>query len=100
MQVHLLWCRAAVLHVERIGYSERVPTMVEHSWWPADMVPGLEQEETHIPDLFYAVVVEKYGIPEDAMPDAEEMGADVKVNVVPFAEIQKSLDESHHVLFF
>ncbi len=37
--------------------------MVEHSWWPADLVPGLELEETHIPDLFYAVVVEKYGVP-------------------------------------
>jgi len=52
-----------VLFIERIGYSDETPTMVEHSWWPADIVPGLELEETHIPDLFYAVVVEKYGVP-------------------------------------
>jgi sulfur relay (sulfurtransferase) DsrF/TusC family protein len=44
--------------------------------------------------------LEKYGIPADSFPDAEEMGADVTVNVVPFAEIQKSVDEANHVLFF
>jgi len=52
-----------VLFIERIGYTDGMPIMVEHSWWPADVVPGLEQEHTHIPDLFYAVVVEKYGVP-------------------------------------
>ena len=26
-------------------------------------MPGLEDEEVHIPDLFYALIVEKYGIP-------------------------------------
>jgi sulfur relay (sulfurtransferase) DsrF/TusC family protein len=44
--------------------------------------------------------LEKYGIPEDTMPDAEDMGADVKMNVVPFAEIKKALDEARHVMFF
>jgi sulfur relay (sulfurtransferase) DsrF/TusC family protein len=69
---------------------------------------GITSTESHVKncclvDLNVLVCkedLEKYGIPEDAMPDAEEMGADVKINVVPFAEIQKSLDESHHVLFF
>ena len=42
----------------------------------------------------------KYGIPEDAMPNAEDMGADKLIQVVPFAEIQKALDEAKHVLFF
>jgi sulfur relay (sulfurtransferase) DsrF/TusC family protein len=44
--------------------------------------------------------LEKYGIPEDAMPDAEDMGADVSINIVPFADIKKSMDEARHVLFF
>jgi sulfur relay (sulfurtransferase) DsrF/TusC family protein len=44
--------------------------------------------------------LDKYGIPEDTIPNAEEMGADVEVKVVPFAEIQKSIDESQHVLLF
>lgn len=42
----------------------------------------------------------KYGIPEDALPDADDMGADKKIQVVPFAEIQKAMEEANHVLFF
>jgi sulfur relay (sulfurtransferase) DsrF/TusC family protein len=44
--------------------------------------------------------LEKYGIPVDAMPDADEMGADKKIQVVPYAEIQKAMEEAKHVLFF
>lgn len=54
--------KTELLFMERIGYSDGAPIMVEHSYWPADIVPGLE-EESHIPDLLYAVVVEKYGVP-------------------------------------
>jgi sulfur relay (sulfurtransferase) DsrF/TusC family protein len=42
----------------------------------------------------------KYGIAEDSMPDAEEMGADKTINVVPFSEIQKIIEDSKHVLYF
>src|ERR1039458_4183277 len=42
----------------------------------------------------------KNGIPEDAMPNADEMGADKTIQVVPFAEIQKAIDEAKHVMFF
>lgn len=42
----------------------------------------------------------KYGIPEDQLPDAEDMGADMTLKIVPFSEIQKSLDEANHVMFF
>ena len=42
----------------------------------------------------------KYGIPEDMMPDAEEMGADKKIKVAPFSEIQKAMEDAKHVLFF
>jgi len=42
----------------------------------------------------------KYGIPEDSLPDAEDMGADVTIKVVPYAEIQKAVDEANHILMF
>ncbi|MBA4372639.1 MAG: hypothetical protein C0402_07215 [Thermodesulfovibrio sp.] len=44
--------------------------------------------------------LDKYGIPEDAMPNADEMGADKTIQVVPFAEIQKAIEEANHVMFF
>jgi sulfur relay (sulfurtransferase) DsrF/TusC family protein len=44
--------------------------------------------------------LEKFGIPEDTMPDAEEMGADVSIKVVPFSEIEKVAVESDHILMF
>lgn len=44
--------------------------------------------------------LDKYGIDAATMPDAEEMGADVSINVVPMADIQKVMEEADHVLFF
>ncbi|MHB8882285.1 MAG: DsrE family protein [Thermodesulfovibrionales bacterium] len=44
--------------------------------------------------------LDRYGIPADALPDADEMGADKKIQVVPFTEIQKAMEEAKHVLFF
>jgi sulfur relay (sulfurtransferase) DsrF/TusC family protein len=44
--------------------------------------------------------LDKYGIPEDSLPDAEEMGADVTIQVVPYEKIQKNMEEAKHVLFF
>lgn len=44
--------------------------------------------------------LDKYGIPEGAMPNADEMGADKTIQVVPFAEIQKAMEEANHVMFF
>jgi len=69
---------------------------------------GVTSTESHVKnsllvDLDVLVCKEdlaKYGISEDAMPDAEEMGADKKIQVVPFSEIQKAMEESKHVLFF
>ena len=52
-----------LLYIERVGYVDEQAVMVEYSHWRADVVPGLEDEELHIPDLFYALIVEKYGIP-------------------------------------
>jgi len=69
---------------------------------------GITSTETHVKnsllvDLDVLVCKEdlaKYGIPEDAMPDAEDMGADKKIKIAPFSEIQKAIDEAKHILFF
>jgi GntR family transcriptional regulator len=68
-----------LLYIERVGYVEGKPVMVEYSRWRGDLVPGLDQEEIHIPDLLYALIVEKYRLPviraeETLMAD----GADAK----------------------
>jgi len=52
-----------LLYIERVGYVEKEAVMVEYSHWRADMLPGLENEDIHIPDLLYALIVEKFGIP-------------------------------------
>lgn len=69
---------------------------------------GITSTESHLKntllvDLNVLVCKEdldKYGIPADTMPDAEEMGADMKMQVVPFSEIQKAIEDAQHVLFF
>ena len=52
-----------LLFLERIGHINHHPAFIENSWWVASMVPDLEKEETHIPDLFYALIVDHYKIP-------------------------------------
>jgi len=52
-----------LLFIERIGSVDNTPTFIESSWWIAELVPDLEKEETHIPDLFYALIVDHYKIP-------------------------------------
>ncbi len=43
----------------------------------------------------------KLGLSEnDIVMDAEEFGADMKVNVVPFDEISKMMEGMNHLLFF
>ena len=54
---------AELLYIERVGYVEEKPVMVEYSHWRADVVPGLESEDLHIPDLLYALIVEKFRVP-------------------------------------
>jgi sulfur relay (sulfurtransferase) DsrF/TusC family protein len=45
--------------------------------------------------------LEKFGMTEDNIViDAEEFGADLKVRVVPFSEINKMMEEMNHLLFF
>ncbi len=44
--------------------------------------------------------MERFGIAEDRLLDAEDMGADKKLQIVPYAEIQKVMEDSNHLLFF
>ena len=45
--------------------------------------------------------LEKFGLSEsDIVIDAPEFGADIEVNVVPYAEISKMMEDMHHLLFF
>ncbi len=44
--------------------------------------------------------LDRFGITEDRLVDADDMGADKKLQIVPFSEIQKILDNSKHILMF
>ncbi len=52
-----------LLYIERVGYVDDEPVMVEYSRWRSELLPGLENEAVHIPDLLYALIVEKYNVP-------------------------------------
>lgn len=82
-----------LLYIERIGYSHNQAIFIEYSWWIAELVPGLEKTEIHIPDLFYALIVDQYGIPivraEETLTaeacdeiTADKLGVDVGTPVV------------------
>lgn len=52
-----------LVYIERVGYDDdEEPVLIEKCWWLADIVAGLEDEEVHIPDLFYALIAEKFGV--------------------------------------
>lgn len=52
-----------LIYIERLGLDdEDQPVLVEKCWWLADVVEGLEDEDLHIPDLFYALIEEKFKV--------------------------------------
>ncbi|MDP2167136.1 MAG: DsrE family protein [Thermodesulfovibrionales bacterium] len=69
---------------------------------------GITSSESHLKNTLLVDLdvlickedLDKYGISVDSLPDAAEMGADKTLQIVPFSEIQKAIDESRHVLFF
>ena len=71
-------------------------------------VYGITSTESHIKNCLLVDLdvyvckedLDKFGISVDQLPDAEEMGAEKTINVVPFSEIAKKMDEAKHVLFF
>ncbi len=52
-----------LIYIERVGYVERDVVLIEKSWLDATKLRGLENEALHIPDLMYALIVEKFGVP-------------------------------------
>jgi len=44
--------------------------------------------------------LDRFGISEDRLLDAEDMGADKKLQIVTYDEIQKVMEDSNHLLFF
>lgn len=44
--------------------------------------------------------LERFGITEDRIIDAEDMGAEKKIRIVPYEEIQKEMETANHLLFF
>jgi len=44
--------------------------------------------------------LERFGITEDRIVDAEDMGADKSIQIVPYETIQKEMEAANHVLFF
>lgn len=52
-----------LLYVERTGYIGDAPVLVEYCWWDPTVVPGLDDERLHIPDYFYAMVLDRFGVP-------------------------------------
>ena len=54
---------ALVIYIQRVGFIDGYPVTVEHSYWRSDVVPGIEKDDVHIPDLMYALVEEDYKVP-------------------------------------
>lgn len=44
--------------------------------------------------------LDRFGISEDRLLDAEDMGADKKLQIAPYAEIQKAMEAADHLLVF
>lgn len=69
---------------------------------------GITSTETHLKncllvDLDVMVCkedLERFGIPEDMIVDAEDMGAEKKIQVVPFETIKKVIEDANHLLYF
>jgi sulfur relay (sulfurtransferase) DsrF/TusC family protein len=69
---------------------------------------GITSTESHLMNLCLVDMkvlvckedMEKYGISADTLPDAEDMGADVKIQVVPFSDIKTAIDDAKHLMLF
>lgn len=69
---------------------------------------GVTSIETHIKNALLVDLdiyvckedLERFGIKEDRLVDAEDMGADKKLQIVPYSEIQNILSQTKHILVF
>jgi sulfur relay (sulfurtransferase) DsrF/TusC family protein len=69
---------------------------------------GITSTETHLKnallvdlDVFVCKEdLERFGITEDKIVNADDMGADKRIQVVPYETIQAEMEAAKHVLFF
>jgi sulfur relay (sulfurtransferase) DsrF/TusC family protein len=69
---------------------------------------GITSTETHLKNCLLVDLdvyvckedLEKFGLSEDMIVDAEDMGAEKKIQVVPFDIIKKKIEEANHLLYF
>jgi len=69
---------------------------------------GITSTETHLKnallvDLDILVCkedLERFGISEDRIVNADDMGADKRIQIVPYETIQEQMESARHVLFF
>lgn len=69
---------------------------------------GITSTETHLKNCLLVDLdvyvckedLEKFGIPETQIVDAEDMGAEKKIQVVPFETIKKIVEGAKHILYF
>jgi len=69
---------------------------------------GITSTETHLKNCLLVDLdvyvckedLEKFGISEDMIVDAEDMGAEKKIQVVPFETIKKVIEDANHLLYF
>ena len=69
---------------------------------------GMTSNELHIKNMLATDAktlvckedLEKLGLREDRLIDASDMGAEMTIQVVPFAEILKEMESNDHIMFF
>lgn len=77
-----------LVFIERVGSIGGSPILVEYSWWPADVVPGLEDENLYIPDYLYALVLDQFDVPviraeETLTADAADAHTAARLRISP-----------------
>ena len=78
-----------VVYIERIGYDDdEQPVLLEKCWWLAELVEGLEDQNVHIPDLFYALIEEQFGVhvvraEETLTADIADVDTANMLNIIP-----------------
>jgi len=90
-----------LIYIERLGLDEDdQPVLLEKCWWLADVVEGLEDEDLHIPDLFYALIEEKFNVhivraEETLTADIADVETAKMLNIIPGDPLVVLLRSTH-----
>jgi len=90
-----------LIYIERLGLDEDdQPVLLEKCWWLADVVEGLEDEDLHIPDLFYALIEEKFNVhivraEETLTADIADVETAKMLNIIPGGPLVVLLRSTH-----